>query len=153
MDKKRLDLNFRPDDVFSKPISGELKPTSGLLLKVIRRRRKVPPVPPSVRLTSTSMETDASVETEQDPATNTKSSTVTEATNSGPTEIAQAASSSAEDEEPHVEIVGVVRQMFKFEGLCDFQYLAMAKHPASNKTEFIYDEIMPNALVSLDWLT
>lgn len=44
MDKKRLDLRFRPDDVFSKPIYGDLKPASGLLLKVVyrRRRRDVP---------------------------------------------------------------------------------------------------------------
>lgn len=44
MDKKRLDLRFRPSDVFSKPIYGDLKPASGLLLKVVyrRRRRDVP---------------------------------------------------------------------------------------------------------------
>lgn len=40
MDKKRLDLKFRPDDVFSKPIYGDLKSSSGILMKVVRRRRK-----------------------------------------------------------------------------------------------------------------
>lgn len=40
MDKKRLDLKFRPDDVFSKPIYGDSKSVSGLLLKITRRRRK-----------------------------------------------------------------------------------------------------------------
>lgn len=40
MDKKRLDLKFRPDDVFSKPIYGDLKSVSGLLVKITHRRRK-----------------------------------------------------------------------------------------------------------------
>lgn len=40
MDKKRLDLKFRPDDVFAKPIYGDLKPASGLLIKVVYRRRR-----------------------------------------------------------------------------------------------------------------
>lgn len=40
MDKKRLDLKFRPDDVFTKPIYGDLKPASGLLIKVVYRRRR-----------------------------------------------------------------------------------------------------------------
>lgn len=124
MDKKRLDLSFRPDDVFAKPITGELKPTSGLLLKVTKRRRKVISTP------SKADEPVASTSTATEP--------------SDTSEI---------NEEPEVEIVGVVRQMFKFEGLCDFQYLAMAKHPSTKKTEFIYDDIMPKSLVSIDWLT
>lgn len=126
MDKKRLELNFRPDDVFSKPISGELKPTSGLLLKVTKRRRKMPPSVNSNEPANAGLDSHTPL---------------------------SPASASADDEEPQVEIAGVVRQMFKFDGLCDFQYLAMAKHPASNKTEFIYDAIMPTSLVSLEWLT
>lgn len=74
MDKKRLDLRFRPDDVFSKPIYGDLKPASGLLLKVVYRRRRHDVPGPST----------------EEP------------------EI---------DEEPQVEVVGVVRNMFKFESM------------------------------------
>lgn len=73
MDKKRLDLKFRPDDVFAKPTYGDLKPASGLLLKVSyrRRRRDIP----------------------------------------GPsTEEAE------QSEEPKLQIMGVVRSMFKFDG-------------------------------------
>lgn len=73
MDKKRLDLRFRPDDVFAKPVYGDLKPASGLLIKVVfRRRRHDVPGP------STEEQTDA--------------------------------------DEPKIEVLGVVRSMFKFEG-------------------------------------
>lgn len=128
MDKKRLDLKFRPDDVFSKPIYGDLKPSSGFLIKVIRRRRKrhVP----------------------------------------GP-------SSTEYIGEPTVEMVGAVRSMFKFEGLlfnfhlsltrqidnnnffagiCDYQYLPLGTHLGTNEAQFLYDDIMPNSLLSPDWL-
>lgn len=134
MDKKRLDLKFRPDDVYSKPIYGDLKSSSGLLIKVVKRRRK-----PNV---------------------------------AGP-------SNSDSIDEPTIEILGIVRSMFKFEGklqlihssnreiqkilflfsffsfkkgLCDYQYLPLAKHPTTNETIFIYDEIMPKSVVSPDWL-
>lgn len=73
MDKKRLDLRYRPDNVFSKPIYGDLKPASGLLLKVVHRRRRRDVPGPS---------------TEQDD----------------------------ENEEPTIEVMGVVRSMFKFDG-------------------------------------
>lgn len=135
MDKKRLDLKFRPDDVYSKPIYGDLKSSSGLLIKVVKRRRKSNVAGPS---------------------------------------------NSDSIDEPTIEILGIVRSMFKFEGklhpihlsnmqvqqilfmfsffrfcgkgLCDYQYLPLAKHPTTNDTIFIYDEIMPKSVVSPDWL-
>lgn len=81
MDKKRLDLKFRPDDVFAKPIWGDLKPASGLLIKVVcRRRRHDVPGP------STEEQTDT--------------------------------------DGPNIEILGVVRSMFKFEGnICGWKIL------------------------------
>ncbi|XP_055315965.1 general transcription factor 3C polypeptide 5 [Sitodiplosis mosellana] len=110
MDKKRLDLKFRPDDVFAKPIYGDLKPASGLLLKVVYRRRRHDIPGPS---------------TEEDDS----------------------------NDEPKIAVLGVVRSMFKFDGLCDYQYLPIATNPETKKTEFIYDEIMPNCLLSPEWLT
>lgn len=72
MDKKRLDLRFRPDDVFAKPIYGDLKPASGLLLKVVYRRRRHDVPGPSTEDTQI-------------------------------------------DEEPQIEVLGVVQSMFQFE--------------------------------------
>lgn len=71
MDKKRLDLKFRPDDVFSKPIYGDLKSSSGLLIKVVKKRQKFDVAGPS---------------------------------------------NSDSIDEPTIEILGIVRSMFKFEG-------------------------------------
>lgn len=72
MDKKRLDLKFRPDDVFSKPIYGDLKPVSGLLLKITHRRRK--------------------------------------------SDVPGPSSSDFDDDKATAVVLGVVKQMFKFEG-------------------------------------
>lgn len=99
MDKKRLDLRFRPDDVFSKPIYGDLKPASGLLLKVVfrRRRRDVP----------------------------------------GPsTEDTQI------DEEPQINILGVVRSMFKFE----------STHTQMNTLEFFARILISENLFSFNFI-
>lgn len=75
MDKKRLDLKFRPDDVFSKPIYGELKPASGMFVKISHRRRKSG----CIRLKN----------------------------------------SDQDDIRPTIEVLGIVKQMFKFEGCID----------------------------------
>lgn len=40
MDKRRLDLRFRPDNIFCKPLYGDVHDTTGILLKVKRRRPK-----------------------------------------------------------------------------------------------------------------
>lgn len=73
MDKKRLDLKFRPNDVFSKPIYGELKPASGMFVKITNRKRKSGYIRPD--------------------------------------------NSDQDDIEPTIEVLGIVKQMFKFEGL------------------------------------
>lgn len=72
MDKKRLDLKFRPDDVFSKPIYGELKQASGMFVKITHSRRKAGCIRPY--------------------------------------------NSDQDDIEPIIEVLGIVKQMFKFEG-------------------------------------
>lgn len=72
MDKKRLDFKFRPDDVFSKPIYGELKPASGMFVKITYKRRKSGCVRSNI--------------------------------------------SDQNDIEPKIEVLGIVKQMIKFEG-------------------------------------
>jgi general transcription factor 3C polypeptide 5 (transcription factor C subunit 1) len=37
-----LELNFRPDNPFSHPVPGEIVPTTNIVLKVVRRKRKIP---------------------------------------------------------------------------------------------------------------
>jgi general transcription factor 3C polypeptide 5 (transcription factor C subunit 1) len=40
-----LELNLRPDNPFSHPLPGDLVPTNNLLLKVVKRKLKRPPLP------------------------------------------------------------------------------------------------------------
>lgn len=97
-------LNFRPDNIFSKPIFGDVKPTTGLLLKVRRRKKK-------------------------------------------------SNKPNAPAEEPQVEIVGSVKSIVKFEGICDYQYLPLARDTETNETKFIYHDIVPTTLLTSEWLT
>lgn len=99
-EKKRLDLKFRPNNVFSKPIFGDMRPTTGLLVKVKRRRRK-----------------------------------------------------GEQFGETETEILGTIKSIIKFDGICDYQYLPIAKDLKTNETKCIYDEIVPSELVDSNWLT
>ncbi|XP_053676472.1 general transcription factor 3C polypeptide 5 [Anopheles nili] len=49
-DKRRLELRFRPDCIYAKPAFGDGAPSTGLLLKVIVRRKKSQPNDATVRL-------------------------------------------------------------------------------------------------------
>jgi hypothetical protein len=49
-----------------------------------------------------------------------------------------------------VHIVGVVDRVYRFENLCDFQYLPIKKVGA--KTKYIYDDIVPQGILKSDWL-
>lgn len=97
-------MNFRPENIFSKPIFGDVKPTTGLLLKVRRRKKK-------------------------SKAQNVK------------------------NEEPEVEILGSIKSVIKFEGICDYQYLPLAKDAETDETKFIYHDIVPTSVLTSDWLT
>ena len=100
---RRLELRFRPDDVFCKPTCGErCTDTNSFLLRVKRMRNKRDP-------TKTKIET---------------------------------------------EIVGTVATTFKFQNLCDFQYLPMQRKEENGekKYESIYDRIYFDRLVGSSWL-
>ena len=42
------------------------------------------------------------------------------------------------------EIVGTVSSMYKFNNVADFQYLPIQKNETTNKTEYIYNDIVPD---------
>ena len=99
----RLELRFRPDDVFCKPTCGERSTdTNSFLLRVKRMRNKKDP-------TKTKIET---------------------------------------------EIVGTVATTFKFQNLCDFQYLPMQRREENGekKYESIYDSVYFDRLIDSSWL-
>jgi len=105
---RRLELRFRPDDVFCKPTCGERNSDSSFLIKVKRRRLK-----PGVK------------NTEQKPA-----------------------------EKCDVKVVGLVSDCFKFNNLCDFQYLPMVYNQEDKSHSDIYSQVYPgnNKLASNTWL-
>lgn len=143
MDKKRLDLRFRPNDVFSKPIYGDLKPASGLLLKVVYRRRRHDVPGPSTEDT----------QIDEEPQINVLG--VVRSMFKFESKYTQINIYNWFLNFFFLEFYSYFQMIFFFNflGLCDYQYLPIAKNPTTGKTEFIYDDIVPNRLLSPDWLT
>ena len=106
---RRLELRFRPEDVFNKPTCGEKHADTSLLIKVKRKKLK-PGRKPS----------------EEKPA-----------------------------EKCAVSVEGLVTDCYKFNNLCDFQYLPMVFNPGENSHTDIYDQVYPGneKLVPTSWLT
>ncbi len=104
---RRLELRFRPDDVFCKPTCGERSTdTTSFVVRAKRMRNK----------------------------------------RTGETKLVS-------------EVVGTVHTTFKFQSLCDFQYLPVVKEDKATGTSKsgpgyrpIYDEIYFDRLVELPWL-
>lgn len=58
-----------------------------------------------------------------------------------------------EKNETEIEIIGSIKSIIKFEGICDYQYLPLAKDAETDETKFIYHDIVPTSLLTSDWLT
>ncbi|XP_018567955.1 general transcription factor 3C polypeptide 5 isoform X2 [Anoplophora glabripennis] len=51
------------------------------------------------------------------------------------------------------EVIGVTSLNFKFNRMCDFQYLPLvASNAANDNVEYIYEKILPKKLPTLEWL-
>lgn len=100
MEKKRLELKFRPDDVYAKGTFGDKSLTTGILLKVKVRKYK------DGRRTE------------------------------------------------NVDVLGNIASKYKFDCLCDFQYLPVLKksNEPNEKAEFIYNEVVPSGILPVQWL-
>ncbi|GLV42415.1 lethal (2) 37Cd [Carabus blaptoides fortunei] len=113
---RRVELRFRPDDLYCKPTCGDRNFTTALLIKVkVKRKSRDPSTPCSSK--------DAD-----------KPQTVTYTTS----------------------VIGVVDTIYKFNNLCDFQYLpAHTKKgdPCGSKLENIYDRLRPSFLPTASWLS
>ncbi|XP_069972340.1 general transcription factor 3C polypeptide 5 [Penaeus vannamei] len=125
-DNRRMELRFRPDDVYCKPTCGEQHNSTALLLRVVRRKKK------------------KKKQQEADPK-------VPEAV----------AGSSAEDPSPpegdastsvRSELIGVVHTMYKFNNLCDFQYVPVVNTEDGLAQECVYDQLVPQGMEKADWL-
>jgi len=105
---RRLELRFRPDDVFCKPTCGEKQTDTSFLIRVKRKKLK-PGLEPS---------------------------------EDRPTERTE------------VKVEGIVTDNYKFNNLCDFQYLPMVYNAEQNTHTDIYSKVYPgnSKLVDSSWL-
>ncbi|XP_047490172.1 general transcription factor 3C polypeptide 5-like [Penaeus chinensis] len=125
-DNRRMELRFRPDDVYCKPTCGEQHNSTALLLRVVRRKKKKkkpeeadPKVPEAVAGSSSEDPTPP----EGDSSTSVRS-----------------------------ELIGVVHTMYKFNNLCDFQYVPLVNTEDSHAQECVYDQLVPQGMEKADWL-
>ncbi|XP_067002330.2 general transcription factor 3C polypeptide 5 [Anabrus simplex] len=121
---RRLELRFRPDDVYSKPACGERQKKTSLLIKIKVKRRKRPLEP----------EQQSTLHDSKDNAC---------ASTCDPSIISS-----------EVIIMGRIDTIFRFENLCDFQYLPMSLE-SNNKgpMQCIYDTLMPSGIPPASWLS
>ncbi|KAG8239004.1 hypothetical protein J437_LFUL005061 [Ladona fulva] len=108
--RRRLELRFRPNDIFSKPACGDRHSTSALLLRVKVRRKKK-------RSENGNNDDDAG-------------------------EVVSCEAS----------IVGQISTVYRFTGMCDFQYLP-AVSDSQGKLKSIYEEVVPIGVRDYSWLT
>ena len=105
---RRLELRFRPQDVFSKPTCGERQADTSFLIKVKRKKLKAGVTP-----------------TADKPLTKCD-----------------------------VSVEGIVTDCYKFNNMCDFQYLPMVYDRETNSHTSIYSQVYPGneSLVPSSWL-
>ena len=92
---RRLELRFRPDDVFCKPTCGEKQTDTSFLIRVKRKKLKAGLEP-----------------SEERPAVRSE-----------------------------VRVEGIVTDNYKFNNLCDFQYLPMVYNAEENSHTDIYSKV------------
>jgi general transcription factor 3C polypeptide 5 (transcription factor C subunit 1) len=91
--RPRMELKFRPSDVYCKPTFGERTDLNGLLVKVKRKKNKT-------------------------------------------------SENSEKIEQPwKVEVIGYVETVYKFEAMCDFQYLPVTSASDQNKPTSFHNEV------------
>lgn len=129
-DNRRMELRFRPSDVYCKPTCGERHNSTALLLRVVRRRKK----------TTTRKKSEENADQE---ASNTQN-----ALTQSPASLENSYSASP----LRTELVGVVHTTYKFNSLCDFQYLPLVPSEDGQQQVCVYDQLVPQGMERADWL-
>lgn len=132
---RRLELRFRPDDVYCRPACSDLHKTTGLLLsiKVIRKKKKH-------SCTGTSKPTDATFE---------KLKNHKDGTDDKKHHKHEDAAVSDHDITFSTRVIGRIDVAYKFKSFCDFQYLPM--HYNGEKMINIHDSLVPHGLITPEW--
>ncbi|XP_045108931.1 general transcription factor 3C polypeptide 5-like isoform X2 [Portunus trituberculatus] len=126
-DNRRMELRFRPNDVYCKPTCGERHNTTALLLRVVRRKKR--------RKKRTGEEVGQAANTGD-------AMNVSPATSEQPSQVFPL----------RTELVGVVHTTYKFNSLCDFQYLPLVTCEDGLQQMCVYDQLVPQGMERADWL-
>ncbi|XP_038046437.1 general transcription factor 3C polypeptide 5-like [Patiria miniata] len=110
----KLQMKFRPDDPFCRPLYASQQPTTSILLRVKKRYKKAAP--------TAEMEVDS-----QDAG-------------DGDDEVIEAAQ---EEAEYKTELVGVIDSVYQFKGMCDYQYLPLHRNKETGGMESLIEKIVP----------
>lgn len=130
---RRLELRFRPDDVYCRPACSDQHKTTGLLLsiKVTRKKKKKPSTVTSKR----NVEEDKRLKN-QEVTDNKKCDKHEDHLSDGDITFS-------------TRVIGRVDVTYKFKSFCDFQYLPM--HYDGEKMINIHDTLVPHGLITPEW--
>ncbi|KAL8625774.1 hypothetical protein ACOMHN_012366 [Nucella lapillus] len=117
---KRLEVRYRPEDLYSKPTCGTQYEATGLVLRVRRRKRQTTP------------------------AARGDGTAVSAAASSVPGDVG---GHLADGYEYKVEILGTVSKAIKFQGMCDFQYMPVVRK-ADGAYENVLDKLVMTSFTS-----
>ncbi|KAK3864002.1 hypothetical protein Pcinc_030264 [Petrolisthes cinctipes] len=121
-DNRRMELRFRPSDVYCKPTCGERHNSTALLLRIVRKKKK-------------KKSSDCQPEV------------VNGDGGEGTVSLSQPDSSSIK-----TELLGVVHTTYTFNNMCDFQYLPLITSEDCMSHVCVYDQLVPQGMESADWL-
>ncbi|XP_042203749.1 general transcription factor 3C polypeptide 5-like isoform X2 [Homarus americanus] len=120
-----MELRFRPNDVYCKPTCGERHNSTALLLRVVRRKKKL-------------KAGDSEPQPEVDPLALSE----------------EPATSNPDDATTRIktDLIGVVHTTYKFNNLCDFQYVPLVSTDDGQNQVCVYDQLVPRGMETADWL-
>ena len=123
-----IECFLRPDDPLSHPLFGVLTPTPGVLLKVTRRKRKQSEGAGAGAATTERAAVAATATAGGNSSSGAGSSSGAASSSGATSSRGGAGSASASTaERVSIEVVGTVRSSYRFEGLCDYQFIS---HPS-----------------------
>ncbi|XP_066955131.1 general transcription factor 3C polypeptide 5 isoform X1 [Macrobrachium rosenbergii] len=120
-DNRRMELRFRPNDVYCKPTCGERHNSTALLIRVVRRKKK----------------RKLKLEGGENPLEGNYNETPSQATDSSTLRS---------------ELVGIIHTTYKFNNLCDFQYVPLMTGEDGSSQVCIYNDLVPRGMESANWL-
>ncbi|XP_053655427.2 general transcription factor 3C polypeptide 5 [Cherax quadricarinatus] len=121
-DNRRMELRFRPNDVYCKPTCSERHNSTALLLRVVRKRKKKKIVEQKV--------------------------------DGDPLDVSEEMAAKRREESTSIktDLIGVVHTTYKFNSLCDFQYVPLVSMEEGQPLMCVYDQLVPRGMEKADWL-